>query len=179
MTTWPAVTATPFKRKEPLVGRLSMRTAAKVCPPSASVNAKFAFVSVNVVSSRVVSVTLALSGGVLAPTVIATVLVAVPPFPSLIKYVMTLVPVTLVAGVKVKVPSPLTTTVPRAGGTVAEVMLRVFPSTSVSLPRTLMMTGAFTCVVAVSELATGLSLTEVTVTFTVAVATPPLPSVTV
>ena len=102
----------PFKRKVPLIGKVSTRIAISVCPASASVKAKFALVSVSVVSSEVVTVTLALSGGVLAPTNTFTVLVAVPPLPSDMEYAMVAVPLKFSAGTNCSVPSMLIVTAP-------------------------------------------------------------------
>ena len=143
-------------------------------------NAKFALVSVMLVSSKVVTVALALSGGVLAPTLTTTVLLAVPLFPSEIEYVMVAGPVKFRAGIKRNVPSLLMVTLPCTAGTVALATLSVSPSTSVSLPSTLMLaTVVLMGVVALSLTATGLSFTGVTVMLTVAVDVPPLPSVMV
>jgi hypothetical protein len=92
---------------------------------------------------------------------------------------MTTGPLKLAAGVKVRVPSGLTTTLPTAGLTVALVTVRGSPSGSLSLPRTGTVTGVFSRVVATSGLARGLSFTGVTLTVTVEEAVPPLPSLTV
>ena len=176
----PTVMATPFKRRVPLTGNVSMRTAARVCVASASVNAKLLFTNVNVVSSAVVTVAFALLGGVLAPTFTATVFVEVPPFPSETEYVIVAGPLKLRAGTNRRVPSLLMETVPCAAGTVALVTLSISPSTSVSFPSTLMLViVVLMAVLALSVLATGLSLTGVTVKFTVAVDIPPLLSETV
>jgi hypothetical protein len=64
-------------------------------------------------------------------------------------------PLTLAAGVKLRVPSGLTVTVPLVGSTVAPVTVRVSPSGSVSLPSTAKVTGVSSSVLAVSGLATG------------------------
>ena len=61
-------------------------------------------------------------------------------------------------------------------GAVVALTLSVSPSRSLSLAKTLMTTGVSSLVVALSSRAVGLSLT---VTLTVAVALPPLPSMTV
>jgi hypothetical protein len=75
-------------------------------------------------------------------------------------------PLTLAAGVKLRVPSGLTVTVPLAGSTVAPVTVRVAVG-SVSLPRTAKVTGLSSLVVAVSGWATGPSLVPTTVMVTV------------
>ena len=67
------------------------------------------------------------------------------------------------------------TTEPLAGAVVA-LTLKVSPSRSLSLPKTAMVTGVSSLVVTLSSTAVGSSLTGVTVTVTVAVALPPLPS---
>ena len=59
------------------------------------------------------------------------------------------------------------------------VMVSVLPSTSVSLPRTLIVVPVSSAVVTESGFATGGSLTPVTLTVTVEDAVPPLPSVIV
>ena len=79
LTSVPAVTGVPFSSSVPLAGRVSMRTALRVWPASASVNAKSAGVSATGVSSGVVTVRSALSGGVLVPTLTVTVAVSVAP----------------------------------------------------------------------------------------------------
>ena len=81
-TTSPAVTGLPFKVKLPLVGKLSMRTAVKVWPASASVKAKSVLAKVSVASSKMVLVTSALVGGVLVPTFTVSVLLLVAPWLS-------------------------------------------------------------------------------------------------
>ncbi|EAU48814.1 hypothetical protein R2601_04538 [Salipiger bermudensis HTCC2601] len=62
---------------------------------------------------------------------------------------------------------------------VAEATLSVSPSTSPSLPRTPIFTAVSTLVAATSSMASGASLTGLTVTATAAVSVPPLPSLTV
>ena len=76
------------------------------------------------------------------------------------------------------VSSALITTEPLAGAVVA-LTLSVSPSRSLSLPKTSMVTGVSSLVVAVSSRAVGSSLAAETVTVTLAVALPPLPSMTV
>ena len=85
----------------------------------------------------------------------------------------------LLAGVKVRVPSGLTTTVPRPGSTVAPVTVRASPSGSLSLVSTDTVTGVSSGVVARSGRAIGASLTDATLMVTVAEAVPPLPSLMV
>ena len=80
----PAVTVSPFSRRVPLAGTLSIRTLAKLCPASGSVKVKFAVASASGVSSGVESVWLALSGSVLEPMNTVSVALEVPPLPSLI-----------------------------------------------------------------------------------------------
>ena len=93
---------------------------------------------------------------------------------------MLAVPLKPAAGVKVTVPSGLTTTVPSAGATLAAVTVSGSLSGSVSLASTLIVTGVSAGVVALSGLATGGWLTgaAATSTVTVAVSVPPLPSLT-
>jgi hypothetical protein len=106
--------------------------------------------------------------------------VSVPPLPSLTVYSICTGPVTLAAGVKFSVPLGLTVTVPSAGSTVAPVRVSASPSTSVSLASTGMPdSGVLIGVLATSSVATGASLTAPTLTVTVAVDVPPLPSLTV
>ena len=88
-------------------------------------------------------------------------------------------PLKLATGVKVRVPSGLMVTLPLAGSTVAAVTVRASPFGSLSLPSTLTVTGWSSGVVAVSGVATGRSLTGVTLMETVLLAVPPWPSPTV
>ena len=94
---------------------------------------------------------------------------------------MTTGPVTLLAGVKFSVPSVLTVTVPCAGlFSVALVTVRLSPSTSLSFASTgMFVSGVLIGVLAMSSPATGASLTAATLTVTVVVELPPLPSLTV
>ena len=78
----PAVTATPFKVKLPLVGSVSIRTPAKVWPASASAKPKSAGAKVSVASSLMVLVMSAPVGGVLVPTFTVNVLLLVAPWLS-------------------------------------------------------------------------------------------------
>ena len=80
---WPAVTGTPFKLSTPAAGRLSMRTACRVWPASASAKPKSAAASGTLASSSTVRVASVPVGGVLAPTLTVSVALAVPPWPSL------------------------------------------------------------------------------------------------
>ena len=75
------------------------------------------------------------------------------------------------------VPLALITTVPF--GADAETTVNGSPSSSVSLVKTATVTGVSSLVVATSLVATGGSLTGSTVTVTVAVDVPPLPSLIV
>ena len=59
-----------------------MRTLLSVWPTSGSVNAKSLECSASGVSSAVTRVLSALSGGVLLPTLMVTVALEVPPWPS-------------------------------------------------------------------------------------------------
>ena len=89
-------------------------------------------------------------------------------------------PVTLSAGVKLKLLSGLTVTVPSAGFTVAVSTFSGSASTSKSLASTAMLAiGVFSGVEAVSLTTTGASLTALTDRLTLAVAVPPLPSMMV
>ena len=93
---------------------------------------------------------------------------------------MVATPLKFDAGTKRRVPSLLMLTEPCAASTVALVIVKVFPSTSVSLPSALILASVVLMgVLALSILATGASLTGVTVMFTVAVEVPPLPSLMV
>ena len=83
LITWPAVTGTPLSRRLPLAGSVSMRTAARLWPASASLKKKFDWASVTVVSSVPATTALALFGGVFEPTLTVSVALAVPPLPSL------------------------------------------------------------------------------------------------
>ena len=74
------------------------------------------------------------------------------------------------------VPSALTAAVPCAGARRRALTVSVSPSRSVSFARTAMLTAVSSAVVAASSTATGPSFDGVTVTLTVAVAVPPLPS---
>ena len=115
-----------------------------------------------------------------AVTVIANVPVSVPPLPSLTVYVITgTVPFQLALGVKVYVPSAFTTIVPIPGNVVVTpavklitvpltvtdncVTDKVFPSASVSFVKTLPVAGVSSLTVFVLSVATGASLTAVTV----------------
>ena len=89
-----------------------MRTACNVCPPSASVNTNEPGANVSAVSSLNVDDVLPPLGGVLAPTLILKVPLAVPPLLSEMVYVTFAVPLKLLAGVKLMVPSALRVTVP-------------------------------------------------------------------
>ena len=79
-----AETGLPLSVSVPLVGKVSMRTALRVCAgTSASVKAKSACVNVRGKSSVILILISALSGGVLVPTFTVSVLLLVPPWPSL------------------------------------------------------------------------------------------------
>ena len=80
----PAITFTPPSLSVPANGKLSIRTPAKLWPASASLKAKSAGAKTSVVSSSKVLVILTLSGGVLLPTFMVSVLVLVAPLGSLI-----------------------------------------------------------------------------------------------
>jgi len=85
-------------------------------------------------------------------------------------------PLKPVLGVYVSVPSALIATAPLAADAV--VMVKLSPSISLSFAKTLMVTALSSVVVAVSATATGASFSGFTVTATVEVAVPPLPSLT-
>ncbi len=110
-------------------------------------------------------------------TVTVTVAELVPPLPSLAVYVKLSVPLESGAGVYVTVV-PSVAAVPLAG-CVRPVTARSSPSGSESLTSTGISTAVSSGVVAASFCARGASLTGVTVTVTVAVSVPPLPSATV
>jgi hypothetical protein len=74
---------------------------------------------------------------------------------------------------------PALTTVAPCAGTEAPVTVSAWLSGSLSLASTVTVTAVFSGVVALSSLATGAPFTGLTVTDTVAVAVPPLPSLTV
>ncbi len=116
-----------------------------------------------------------------AVTVNDIVAVSLPPLPSLTVYWNASLPLKWVFGVYVNEPSALRATVPFVVG-VDRVACRTSPSTSLSFSSTpgnatFKVVSSF--VVLESSRATGASLTAFTVTVTVAVSVPPLPSATV
>ncbi len=102
--------------------------------------------------------------------------VAEPPSPSLITYVIVVGPLKFSVGVNVTL---LPEIVAEPLGDDAEVIEIVSPSTSVSLPNTLIVTDSSSCTLPESGLATGTSFIAFTVTFTCALSLPPRPSDTV
>src|SRR5574343_897624 len=94
-----------------------------------------------------------------------TVAVELPPWPSLMVYWKLAAPLKLAAGVKVTLPSGLRTAVPLVEGPMLA-MLRASASTSVSLPKrvaAVIVTGVSSVVLWLSLVATGASLTALTV----------------
>ena len=114
----------------------------------------------------------------MGPMLTVTVALADPPWPSLMAYWITTAPLTLFAGLKVRVPFGFTVTVPSAGSTDADVTVSASPSTSLSLASTAMVVGAFIGVDARSFCATGASLTGAMLMVTCEVlAAPPVETV--
>src|SRR2546421_594104 len=85
----------------------------------------------------------------------------VPPLPSLIVYPIVAVPLKLVAGVNSTLVPPTITAVPLVGLTL--LIVRLSPSTSLSLSSALIVTGTSSAVLAASSTATGGLLTGLTV----------------
>ena len=106
------------------------------------------------VSSTASGASLTGGGGGASPTVIVTVAVSSPPFPSLIVYVNVSVPLNPASGVYVYVPSSFRTNVP-FDGSVFPMIVRSSPSGSESLSNTLPLTAVSYAVVAVSSTASG------------------------
>ena len=130
------------------------------------------------VSSGVVAVSFRATGGSLTGrTITSTIAVSKPPWPSLMVYDIVATPLKFGVGVKVIVPFGLITTVP--SGDVARVTVSRLPSRSLSLARMEMVTGVSSSVEVASFTATGASFCALTVTVTVAVDVPPLPSLIV
>ena len=119
-----------------------------------------------------------ISGPSVSFTVIVTVAVSVPPFPSEILYSKVSTPVKLSLGVYVTVPLVLITTSPFSG-VVVSVTTRSPPSMSESLSRTETVTALSWSVIAASFTAIGSSLTGFTVIVTVAVSVKPSSSLIV
>src|SRR5256886_1035740 len=161
----PTITAVPLVAVTLVIVRLS---------PSTSLSLSNGLIVTGTSSAVLALSSTATGGSFTALTVTVISAEVVPPLPSLIVYPIVAVPLKLVAGVNTTLVPPTITAVPLVGVTL--VIVRLSPSTSLSLSRALMVTGTSSAVLAASSSATGGSFTGLTVTVISADAVPPLPS---
>src|SRR6185503_11280247 len=146
--------------------------------PSMSLSLTSTSIGVSASSSATLAVSFAATGGSLTGvTVIATVAVAVPPWPSEIVYVKLVAPWKFAAGWNATLRPSMAITAEPFAGWVTAVIVRALPSMSLSLTSTSTDVGSeSSAMLAASSTGTGAWLIGVTVMLTVAVAVPPLPS---
>src|SRR5438128_1926540 len=164
----PTITAVPLVALTLVIVRLS---------PSTSLSLSNGLIVTGTSSAVLAASSTATGGSFTGLTVTVISAEAVPPLARQSVEQGDGVPLELAGGVKSTLVPPTITAVPLVGLTL--VIVRLSPSTSLSLSNGLIVTGTSSAVLAASSTATGGSLTGLTVTVISAEAVPPLPSLMV